>query len=136
MSTVIGYDSTAEAIALVKKGRGSLVGSVMTNDEDFARDLVLGVASHHGRFVVHNRHCYKESTGHGSPMPALVHGGPGRAGGGEEMGGIRGVFHYMQRTAIQGHPNSLTKITQVYQPGRIDRKIKFILLENILMSLK
>ena len=89
----------------------------MTNDEDFARDLVLGVASHHGRFVVHNRHCYKESTGHGSPMPALVHGGPGRAGGGEEMGGIRGVFHYMQRTAIQGHPNSLTKITQVYQPG-------------------
>jgi oxepin-CoA hydrolase/3-oxo-5,6-dehydrosuberyl-CoA semialdehyde dehydrogenase len=117
VSTVIGYDSTEEAIALVKKGRGSLVGSVMTNDEDFARDLVLGVASHHARFVVHNRHCYKESTGHGSPMPALVHGGPGRAGGGEEMGGIRGVFHYMQRTAIQGHPNSLTKITQVYQPG-------------------
>ena len=117
VSTVIGYDSTEEAIALVKKGRGSLVGSVVTNNDEFAAELVLGVASHHGRFVVHNRHCYKESTGHGSPMPALVHGGPGRAGGGEEMGGIRGVFHYMQRTAIQGHPNSMTKITKVYQPG-------------------
>ena len=117
VSTVIGYESVEEAIELVKKGRGSLVGSVMTNDDNFATELVLGVASHHGRFVVHNRHCYKESTGHGSPMPALVHGGPGRAGGGEEMGGIRGVFHYMQRTAIQGHPNSMTKITKVYQPG-------------------
>ena len=117
VSTVIGYETADEAIALVKKGRGSLVGSVVTNDEDFATELVLGVASHHGRFVVHNRHCYKESTGHGSPMPALVHGGPGRAGGGEEMGGIRGVFHYMQRTAIQGHPNSITKITKVFQPG-------------------
>ena len=114
---MISYQNTDEAIELVKKGRGSLVGSVMTNDDSFATELVLGVASHHGRFVVHNRHCYKESTGHGSPMPALVHGGSGRAGGGEEMGGIRGVFHYMQRTAIQGHPTTLTKITQVYQPG-------------------
>ena len=117
VSTLISYKNTDEAIKLVKKGRGSLVGSVMTNDDSFATELVLGVASHHGRFVVHNRRCYKESTGHGSPMPALVHGGPGRAGGGEEMGGIRGVFHYMQRTAIQGHPTTLTKITQVYQPG-------------------
>ena len=117
VSTLIGYKNTDEAIELVKKGRGSLVGSVITNDDSFATELVFGVASHHGRFVVHNRHCYKESTGHGSPMPALVHGGPGRAGGGEEMGGIRGVFHYMQRTAIQGHPTTLTKITKVFQPG-------------------
>ena len=117
VSTLMSYKNTDEAIELVKKGRGSLVGSVLTNDDSFAADLVYGVASHHGRFVVHNRHCYKESTGHGSPMPALVHGGPGRAGGGEEMGGIRGVFHYMQRTAIQGHPTTLTKITKVYQPG-------------------
>ena len=122
--TLISYKDSDEAIKLVKKGRGSLVGSVVTNDDKFAADLVLGVASHHGRLVVHNRHCYKESTGHGSPMPALVHGGPGRAGGGEEMGGIRGVFHYMQRTAIQGHPTTLTKITQVYQPGSEQKEDK------------
>ena len=117
VSTIMGYKDTDEAVRLVKKGKGSLVGSVVTSDDDFASELVLQTASHHGRFVVHNSDCYKESTGHGSPMPALVHGGPGRAGGGEEMGGIRGVFHYMQRTAIQGHPTSLTKITQQYQPG-------------------
>ena len=113
----MGYKDTDEAIRLVKKGKGSLVGSVVTADDHFATNLVLETASHHGRFVVHNSECYKESTGHGSPMPALVHGGPGRAGGGEEMGGIRGVFHYMQSAAIQGHPTSLTKLTQIYQPG-------------------
>lgn len=117
VTTLMPYKSTEEAIELAKKGKGSLVGSVVTADDDLATEIVLGAASHHGRILVLNERCAKESTGHGSPMPQLVHGGPGRAGGGEEMGGIRGVFHYMQRTAIQGHPTTLSKITQVYQPG-------------------
>jgi oxepin-CoA hydrolase/3-oxo-5,6-dehydrosuberyl-CoA semialdehyde dehydrogenase len=78
---------------------------------------VIGAASHHGRILVLNNECAKESTGHGSPLPLLVHGGPGRAGGGEEMGGIRGVKHYLQRTALQGSPTTLTEITNVYQPN-------------------
>ncbi|PIK15463.1 phenylacetic acid degradation bifunctional protein PaaZ [Halobacteriovorax sp. JY17] len=117
VSTLLPYDSTEEAIELSHKGEGSLVSSIVTNDNTFATEVVLETASSHGRVLVLNRHCAKESTGHGSPMPQLVHGGPGRAGGGEEMGGIRGVHHYMQRTAIQGHPTTLTAITNVYQPG-------------------
>jgi oxepin-CoA hydrolase/3-oxo-5,6-dehydrosuberyl-CoA semialdehyde dehydrogenase len=117
VSTIMGYKSTAEAIELAKKGQGSLVGSIVTSDDDIATQMVLSMASHHGRMLVLNKDSAKESTGHGSPMPQLCHGGPGRAGGGEEMGGMRGVFHYMQRTAIQGHPTTLSKITGVYQPG-------------------
>ena len=122
VSTVMPYKTTEEAAELAKMGRGSLVGSVFTADDDFARDIVLGAASMHGRMIIVNAACSKESTGHGSPMPHLVHGGPGRAGGGEEMGGIRGVFHYMQRTAIQGSPTTLTKITNVYQPGAAQKE--------------
>ena len=104
VSTVLPYDSLDEAIELARLGEGSLAGSIVTNDNDVARDLVLGTAAYHGRMVIINRHCAAESTGHGSPLAHLVHGGPGRAGGGEEMGGVRGVLHYMQRTAIQGSP--------------------------------
>ncbi|MFQ5609814.1 MAG: phenylacetic acid degradation bifunctional protein PaaZ, partial [Woeseiaceae bacterium] len=110
VSTVLPYETLAEAIELSRLGEGSLAGSVITNDNEVARELVLGTAAYHGRMVVINRHCAAESTGHGSPLPHLVHGGPGRAGGGEEMGGIRGVLHYMQRTAIQGSPETLTAI--------------------------
>ena len=110
VSTVLPYENIDEAIELSRLGEGSLVGSVITNDNSVARDLVLGTAAYHGRMVVINRHCAAESTGHGSPLPHLVHGGPGRAGGGEEMGGVRGVLHYMQRTAIQGSPQTLTAI--------------------------
>jgi len=117
VSTVMGYKNTDEAIQLAKMGRGSLVSSVFTADNSFAKEMVLGAASMHGRMLICNAECAAESTGHGSPMPHLVHGGPGRAGGGEEMGGIRGVFHYMQRTAIQGSPTTLTELTGVYQPG-------------------
>lgn len=117
VSTVMSYKTTDEAAELAKLGRGSLVGSVFTADDNFAKEIILGSACMHGRMIVINAQCAGESTGHGSPMPHLVHGGPGRAGGGEEMGGIRGVFHYMQRTAIQGSPTTLTKITNVYQNG-------------------
>ncbi len=110
VSTVLPYDSIDEAIELVKLGEGSLVGSIITNDNSVARELVLGTAAYHGRMIVINRHCAAESTGHGSPLPHLIHGGPGRAGGGEEMGGVRGVLHYMQRTAIQGSPETLAAI--------------------------
>jgi oxepin-CoA hydrolase/3-oxo-5,6-dehydrosuberyl-CoA semialdehyde dehydrogenase len=110
VSTVLPYDSVDEAIELARMGEGSLAGSIVTNDNSVARELVLGTAAYHGRIVVINRHCAEESTGHGSPLPHLVHGGPGRAGGGEEMGGVRGVKHYMQRTAIQGSPETLSVI--------------------------
>jgi oxepin-CoA hydrolase/3-oxo-5,6-dehydrosuberyl-CoA semialdehyde dehydrogenase len=106
--TVVPYRDTDDAIALARRGGGSLAGSVFTADEAVAARLVLGLAPWHGRIVVVNRHCAKESTGHGSPLPHLVHGGPGRAGGGEEMGGIRGVMHYLQRTALQGTPDVIT----------------------------
>jgi oxepin-CoA hydrolase/3-oxo-5,6-dehydrosuberyl-CoA semialdehyde dehydrogenase len=122
VSTVMSYKTTDEAIQLAKMGRGSLVGSVFTSDDEFAKDIVLGSACMHGRMMVVNAACAAESTGHGSPMPHLIHGGPGRAGGGEEMGGIRGVFHYMQRTAIQGHPTTITKITDVYQAGGFQKE--------------
>ena len=110
VSTVLPYESLDEAIALARMGEGSLAGSVVTNDNEVARELILGTAAYHGRMLVINRHCAAESTGHGSPLPHLVHGGPGRAGGGEEMGGVRGIKHYMQRTAIQGSPETLSAI--------------------------
>jgi len=110
VSTVLPYDTIEEAIELANLGEGSLAGSIVTNDNSVARELVLGTAAYHGRMVVINRHCAGESTGHGSPLAHLVHGGPGRAGGGEEMGGVRGVKHYMQRTAIQGSPETLSAI--------------------------
>jgi len=117
VNTVMPYQTIGDAIALAKMGKGSLVGSLFTNDTRIARDIVLGTAPYHGRFMVMNRHAARESTGHGSPLPHLVHGGPGRAGGGEEMGGARGVLHYMQRTAVQGSPTTLTSITSEYHPG-------------------
>jgi oxepin-CoA hydrolase/3-oxo-5,6-dehydrosuberyl-CoA semialdehyde dehydrogenase len=117
VSTIIPYKNTEEAIELTKLGKGSLVSSIVTADDSVAREYVLGAASMHGRILILNNDCAKESTGHGSPMPMLVHGGPGRAGGGEEMGGKRGVFHYLQRTAIQGSPTTLTKVTNQYQYG-------------------
>lgn len=117
VSTLMPYSTNEEAIELAKKGKGSLVTSVVTADPKIAKEYVLGAATHHGRILVLNNECAKESTGHGSPLPLLVHGGPGRAGNGEEMGGVRGVKHYMQRVAIQGSPTMLSAITNVYQPG-------------------
>jgi oxepin-CoA hydrolase/3-oxo-5,6-dehydrosuberyl-CoA semialdehyde dehydrogenase len=106
--TLVAYEGIEEAIALARASGGSLVGSIFSADDALAARLALGLAPYHGRIVVVNRHCAKESTGHGSPLPHLVHGGPGRAGGGEEMGGIRGLMHYMQRTALQGTPDLIT----------------------------
>ena len=123
VSTIMPYKNIDEAIELSKKGKGSLCSSIVTNDPAIAKSYVLGAASYHGRILVLNNECAKESTGHGSPLPLLVHGGPGRAGGGEEMGGLRGVKHYLQRTAIQGSPTMITAISNVYQPnakGNID----------------
>ena len=117
VSTIMPYKHLDEAIALSKLGKGSLVSTIVTADYKAARQYVVGAASHHGRILVLNNECAKESTGHGSPLPLLVHGGPGRAGGGEEMGGIRGVKHYLQRTALQGSPTTITAITNVYQPN-------------------
>src|SRR5690606_26877777 len=97
--------------------KGSLVASIATASPVIAQEFAIGAATHHGRILVLDSSCAKESTGHGSPMPMLIHGGPGRAGGGEEMGGIRGVKHFMQRTAIQGSPTMVTAITGVYQQG-------------------
>ena len=117
ISTILPYKNIDEAIELAKMGKGSLVCSIITNDMKIAEEFVLGAASMHGRILVLNESCAKESTGHGSPMPLLTHGGPGRAGGGEEMGGIRGIKHYLQRTAIQGHPTTITALTKQYQVG-------------------
>jgi oxepin-CoA hydrolase / 3-oxo-5,6-dehydrosuberyl-CoA semialdehyde dehydrogenase len=121
VSTVIGYEGVADAIALARRGEGSLAGSVFTADEAIAAELVLGLAPYHGRLLVVNRHCAKESTGHGSPLAPLVHGGPGRAGGGEELGGIRGVLHYMQRTAVQGTPDVITAVGGRWARGSRER---------------
>jgi oxepin-CoA hydrolase/3-oxo-5,6-dehydrosuberyl-CoA semialdehyde dehydrogenase len=117
VATIIPYKELDDAIELAKMGKGSLVSSIVTPDNQEARDYVVGAASMHGRILVLNEQCAKESTGHGSPMPLLTHGGPGRAGGGEEMGGKRGVLHYLQRTAIQGHPTTITAITEQFQVG-------------------
>jgi oxepin-CoA hydrolase/3-oxo-5,6-dehydrosuberyl-CoA semialdehyde dehydrogenase len=121
VSTLIGYRSAAEAIDLAARGRGSLAGSIVTADPDFAREVVLGLAPWHGRLLVLDRDDAGESTGHGSPLPMLVHGGPGRAGGGEEMGGIRGVLHHMQRTAVQASPRVLSAVTGRWVPGAARR---------------
>ncbi len=117
ISTIMPYSDLEDAIALANMGKGSLVSTICTHDQRVAREYVMGAAAYHGRILVLNRDSGRESTGHGSPMPLLVHGGPGRAGGGEEMGGARGVKHYLQRTAIQGHPSDITAITGVYQYG-------------------
>ncbi len=117
VSTIMPYKTIDEAIELSKMGKGSLVSSIITADDRIARMYTIGAACMHGRILVLNNECAKESTGHGSPMPMLVHGGPGRAGGGEEMGGKRGVFHYLQRTAIQGSPTTITHILNQYQQG-------------------
>lgn len=117
VSTIMPYKEIDDAIELAKMGKGSLVSSIVTPNDKEAAEYVVGAASMHGRILVLNKECAKESTGHGSPMPLLTHGGPGRAGGGEEMGGKRGVLHYLQRTAIQGHPTTITHITQQFQVG-------------------
>ena len=115
VSTIMPYKNQEESIELSKKGKGSLCSTIVTANNDIATYYVVNAGTHHGRILVLNAECARESTGHGSPLPMLVHGGPGRAGGGEEMGGIRGVKHYMQRVAIQGSPTSITAITKVYQ---------------------
>lgn len=117
VATLMPYKDAADAIAIANRGKGSLVASVFTYDTGFAREIVLGSGAFHGRLAFIDRDSAKESTGHGSPMPHLIHGGPGRAGGGEEMGGIRGVTHYMQRTALQGHPRTLSAIVSRYIAG-------------------
>jgi oxepin-CoA hydrolase/3-oxo-5,6-dehydrosuberyl-CoA semialdehyde dehydrogenase len=121
VATVLPYDSIDEAIELARLGAGSLAGSIVTNDNNVARELVLGTAAFHGRMIVINRHCAAESTGHGAPLAHLVHGGPGRAGGGEEMGGVRGILHYMQRTAIQGSPETLSVIGHRWIRGAVEK---------------
>jgi oxepin-CoA hydrolase/3-oxo-5,6-dehydrosuberyl-CoA semialdehyde dehydrogenase len=117
VSTVMPYDTLADAIAIARLGKGSLAGSLFTYDDAEARQVILGTAAYHGRMLVINRDCAAESTGHGSPLAQLVHGGPGRAGGGEELGGARAIKHYMQRTALQGSPSSLMAITSEYHAG-------------------
>jgi oxepin-CoA hydrolase/3-oxo-5,6-dehydrosuberyl-CoA semialdehyde dehydrogenase len=117
VNTIMPYRDLGEAIQLARLGRGSLVGSLITHDPAVARDVILGTAPYHGRLLVLDRTSAKESTGHGSPLPNLVHGGPGRAGGGEEMGGARGVSHYLQRVALQGSPDMLTAITREWTKG-------------------
>ena len=121
VSTVMGYQDLDHAITLANRGQGSLVASVITHDANVAREVAVGAGALHGRLYFNNRDSMKESTGHGSPMPHMVHGGPGRAGGGEELGGVRGVMHYMQRTAIQGSPDILTAITGKWVPGATEK---------------
>ncbi len=115
VSTIMPYKGVDEAIALSKLGKGSLCSSIVTADAKIAREYVINAATYHGRILILNQECAKESTGHGSPLPMLVHGGPGRAGGGEEMGGLRGIRHYLQRTAIQGSPSMMTAVSSVFQ---------------------
>ena len=117
VSTLIGYRNLDHAVALANRGLGSLVTSLITHDADIAHDVVMGAAAYNGRIYINDRDSMAESTGHGSPLPHMVHGGPGRAGGGEEMGGVRGVKHYMQRTAIQGSPRMLSNIGTKWVPG-------------------
>jgi oxepin-CoA hydrolase/3-oxo-5,6-dehydrosuberyl-CoA semialdehyde dehydrogenase len=117
VSTLMPYEDITDAVALANRGLGSLVLSLFTNDPNAAETFVLGAGAYHGRMLIIDRTSAKESTGHGSPLPVLVHGGPGRAGGGEEMGGVRGVTHYMQRTALQGSPELLSKIVKQWLPG-------------------
>jgi oxepin-CoA hydrolase/3-oxo-5,6-dehydrosuberyl-CoA semialdehyde dehydrogenase len=121
VNTVMAYKTLDDAIELARRGRGSLCGSLITGDAAVARKVVVGVAPYHGRLLVLDRTSAKESTGHGSPLPNLVHGGPGRAGGGEELGGARGVLHYMQRTAVQGSPTMVAAITREWSAGAATR---------------
>ena len=122
VSTIMGYRDLDHAVELANKGQGSLVASVITRDPSVAREIVMGAGAYHGRLYFNNRDSMKEATGHGSPLPHMVHGGPGRAGGGEEMGGVRGVQHYMQRTAIQGSPDILTAIGDRWVSGATEIK--------------
>ncbi|MEQ9260479.1 MAG: phenylacetic acid degradation bifunctional protein PaaZ [Roseovarius sp.] len=122
VSTVMGYRDLDHAVELLNRGGGSLVASVITHDAEVAREIALGSAAFHGRIYINNRDSMKESTGHGSPLPHMVHGGPGRAGGGEELGGVRGVLHYMQRTAVQGGPDMLATIGRKWVPGAAEIK--------------
>ncbi|MEC5157869.1 oxepin-CoA hydrolase/3-oxo-5,6-dehydrosuberyl-CoA semialdehyde dehydrogenase [Chryseobacterium sp. MP_3.2] len=117
VSTIMPYKDAEEAAALAKRGKGSLVGSIISHDEKFVAETAWKMATSHGRIFVLNRDNAKESTGHGSPLPTLMHGGPGRAGGGEEMGGLNGLHFFLQKTAIQGSPDILTAITKIYQQG-------------------
>ncbi len=121
VTTLMPYDTIAEAIEIANRGEGSLVASVFSYDTQTADAIVLGIAPFHGRVLVVDRDDAKEQTGHGTPLAPLVHGGPGRAGGGEEMGGVRGVYHYMQRTAVQGTPQRLATVTGVWGPGAIEK---------------
>jgi oxepin-CoA hydrolase/3-oxo-5,6-dehydrosuberyl-CoA semialdehyde dehydrogenase len=120
VSTLMPYRDLNHAVELLNKGKGSLVASIITNNNDVAREITLGSAAFHGRLYFNNRTSMAEATGHGAPLPHMVHGGPGRAGGGEELGGIRGVMHYMQRTAIQGSPDILTAIGAQWVPGAVE----------------
>ena len=122
VATLMAYDSLAEAVEIVARGEGSLVASIYTHDDKVADELIFGLAPYHGRLLVIDRDDGKESTGHGSPLPGLVHGGPGRAGGGEELGGLRGVFHYMQRTALQGSPARIAALTRDWIKGAPELK--------------
>jgi oxepin-CoA hydrolase/3-oxo-5,6-dehydrosuberyl-CoA semialdehyde dehydrogenase len=117
VSTIMPYNGIEEAVQLAQMGKGSLVCSIATNNKETAREFTLEAATHHGRILILNRHMAKYNTGHGSPLPTLVHGGPGRAGGGEEMGGMRGIKHYLQRCAIQGTPSDISAVTGIYQAG-------------------
>ncbi len=117
VASVVGYDTVEEAVALAALGGGSLVATVATHDPEVARTVIEGIAAHHGRTLILDRDDARSSTGHGSPVPHLVHGGPGRAGGGEELGGIRSVLHHMQRTAVQGSPAMLTAVTGQWFAG-------------------
>ena len=121
VSTIMGYRDIDHAISLANRGQGSLVASIFTHDPDVARQVALGAGAFHGRLYFNNRDSMKESTGHGSPLPHMVHGGPGRAGGGEELGGVRAVTHYMQRTAVQGSPDILAAIGQNWVSGAVEK---------------
>ena len=124
VTTLMPYENIAEAIAIANRGEGSLVASIFSYDAQSVDEIVLGIGAYHGRILVVDRDCAKEQTGHGSPLAPLVHGGPGRAGGGEEMGGVRGVFHYMQRTALQGSPARLATVTGEWNPGAAEEPAK------------
>ena len=117
VATLMPYNNLDEAIALANKGKGSLVSTICSYAPSVCKDYLMNAGAFHGRILFLNRESAPESTGHGSPMPLMTHGGPGRAGGGEEMGGLRGVFHYLQRVAVQGHPTMISQVTQNYQVG-------------------
>lgn len=136
VNTVMPYKNLSEAIEIAKLGQGSLVASLFTADNEIAKQVVLQAGAYHGRIMIINRNSAKGSTGHGFPLPHLTHGGPGRAGGGEEMGGIRGLLKYMQRVALQGDPSTLTYICNEYIKGGDKNSTKFTLLKNILMNFK